>query len=182
MAWRWHFLVQIYAILCQIPLQRTTLKGCLVTSNSPLRTLHTSLKGLRFRGRALVLCSFTGSSRNPPSTWNLLITTNQPHSQLLFTAASSTAIVAAQSHWRQTKGRDSSWRAVQESLLPFITALKCLRVLKATLAPSHFPLTDVKAIKQEHHDTETRNEDTGGNGLGGYSLKSWLSILQHTEH
>lgn len=37
---------------------------------------------------------------------------------------------------------------VQESLLPFITALKRLKVLKATLVPSHVPFTDVKAVSR----------------------------------
>lgn len=50
--------------------------------------------------------------------------------------------------------------------------LKCLRVLKATLAPSHVPLNDAEAIKQEHHDTEIKKEDTGGYSLGRYSPKS----------
>lgn len=149
--------------------QRTTLKGCLKSSNSPLLTLHTSLKGLRLRGRALILCSFTRPTPNLPSTRQLLLTTNQPHSHLLFTAASSTAITAAQGHWCQTKGRDSSWRAVQESLLPFITALKCVRVLQATIAPSHVPLTDIKGI--------SRNTMIQKQGMKTQEAMVWVAIL-----
>lgn len=116
-------------------------------------TLHTSPKSLKLRGRILGLCSFTWPTPNPPQAQQLLIKTNEPHTLLLFTTVSSTAIISAQEataqiNCYQTQGWDSSQRAGQESYLPFITTLKCLRVLKAALTPSYVPLTDVKATSR----------------------------------
>lgn len=56
--------------------------------------------------------------------------------------------------------------------LSFITALKCLTVLKASLTVSHVALSEVRAIGRNFMMQEQEAKGTRDNGPGGYSPKS----------